>query len=821
MGDWRRPRGAVANAATPVARESAVAADFKIAIVGSGPAGLSAATHAAKLGLSHVLFERTPHINDTIFKYQKRKHVMATPEVLPLRSDLDFKEESREEIIESWSASVDLEKVNIRLGVEVTAIKGEKGDFELTLSTKETVHAEYVVMAIGVQGNLNRLRIPGNDLPFVQYQLDDPDEYTGEEIIVIGTGDAGLENAIALARNNSVSVINRVADFPRAKSGNVSLIEAAIKNGDVHHFANCEPKGIEAGAILLDTADGTSIRVPCDRIIARIGALPPRRFVESCGIVFPNDSPTAYPSVSETYESQVAGLYIVGALAGYPLIKHCLNQGYEVVEYIQGNMIPPADEPLIQAKIDEAGIRMTVQELVAAVRERLPLFASLTTLQVREFLIHSELHYPGSAQMIFERGEFANSLYTILGGEVGIQINPEDPTELVRLRRGEFFGEMALISGRRRTTSVIATTRALLLEIDRNTMVKLIRSEPQIKNSIDKAAVVRTIKTFLAPQVEDKLLDDVVATSTVVEFKPNEKLIEEDAEDDSVYLIRKGSVTVSMRVGGKDVVLAYLPAGNYVGEMALITHRKRAATVTAAVATEAIRIEGSGFRLLLDQDPELQRKVEQKLQQRLMDRHVMQQNAEAGDLIKFLVRQGLGEATDVLLIDESLCVRCDNCEKACAETHHGVSRLNREAGPTFAMLHVPTSCRHCEDPHCMSECPPDAIHRAPNGEVFISDQCIGCGNCERNCPYGVIQMAAVPAEKPGLLSWLFFGRGHGPGEDKSPEAMAKRTGGKHAVKCDMCKDINGGPACVRACPTGAAIRVDPSGFIEVMRHAGQ
>ena len=37
----------------------------------------------------------------------------------------------------------------------------------------------------------------------------------------------------------------------------------------------------------------------------------------------------------------------------------------------------------------------------------------------------------------------------------------------------------------------------------------------------------------------------------------------------------------------------------------------------------------------------------------------------------------------MLLIDESLCVRCDNCEKACAETHHGVSRLNREAGPTY------------------------------------------------------------------------------------------------------------------------------------------
>ena len=797
-----------------------MAADFKVAIVGSGPAGLSAAARASKLGVTHVLFERTQHINDTIFKYQKRKHVMATPEILPLRSDLDFKEESREEIIESWEHSVETEKLNLRMGVEVTAIKGQKGDFTLTLSTGETVTSEYVILGIGVQGNLNRLRIAGADLPFVQYQLDDPDEYSGEAIAVIGTGDAGLENALALAKNNDVSIINRVADFPRAKAGNIALIEAAIKSGDIHHLANCEPKSIEPGFLVCDTADGAGVRLKVDRVIARIGAMPPRRFVESCGIVFANDSPTAYPTVSETYESQVPGLYVVGALAGYPLIKHCLNQGYEVIEYIQGNNIPPADEPLLQAKLDGSGVKMSVQELVAAVRERLPLFSALTTLQVREFLIRADLHAPKAGEVVFERGEFANSLYTILDGEVGIRVNPDDPNDMVRLRQGEFFGEMALISGRRRTTTVVATTGALLLEIDRNTMVKLVRSEPTIKAGIDKAAVVREIKTFLAPQVEDSLLSEVVDSSAVVEFKPNEKLIEEDATDDAVYLIRKGSVTVSMRVGGKDVVLAYLPAGNYVGEMAMVTHRNRAATVTAAVATEAIRMDSAAFRALLDRDPALKRNVEEKLEHRMMERTQMTQNAEAGDLIRFLVRQGLGEATDVLLIDESLCVRCDNCEKACAETHHGVSRLNREAGPTFEMLHVPTSCRHCEDPHCMTDCPPDAIHRAPNGEVFISDQCIGCGNCERNCPYGVIQMAAVPEKKPSLLSWLFFGRGPGPGEDKSPGGLERRTGGKHAVKCDMCKGIDGGPACVRACPTGAAIRVDPAGFIDVMRRGG-
>ena len=98
--------------------------------------------------------------------------------------------------------------------------------------------------------------------------------------------------------------------------------------------------------------------------------------------------------------------------------------------------------------------------------------------------------------------------------------------------------------------------------------------------------------------------------------------------------------------------------------------------------------------------------------------------------------------------------------------------------------------------------------------------CIGCGNCMRNCPYGVIRMEAAPPEKPSLLRWLLTGFGPGPGEP-SPKWTKKKLGEekpkKIAVKCDMCKGIAGGPACVRACPTGAAIRVSPEEFLSIAR----
>jgi Fe-S-cluster-containing hydrogenase component 2 len=63
-----------------------------------------------------------------------------------------------------------------------------------------------------------------------------------------------------------------------------------------------------------------------------------------------------------------------------------------------------------------------------------------------------------------------------------------------------------------------------------------------------------------------------------------------------------------------------------------------------------------------------------------------------------------------------------------------------------------------------------------------------------------------------------FGVGPGPGEasyswrKKAAEKSGKEVG-KFAIKCDMCSGIDGGPACVRACPTGAAIRVGPEKFL--------
>ena len=259
---------------------------YKVAIVGSGPAGLSAAGRAAALGMSHVLIEKTDHLSDTIYKYQKGKHVMATPSNLVLRSDLDFDAGKRETILGIWDEQSGAQNINVELNGEVNKVEGQKGDFTITLKNGKILRAETIVLAIGTQGNPNMLRCPGADSPMIQYQLDDPGEYYDEHITVIGSGDAGIENALGLAaddaQRNVVTILNRGESFARAKAANVSLLEEAEKDGRISVRRETTPAGVKDGELVLETRDGEET-IPCNRIIARTGSQPPRGFVEFDG----------------------------------------------------------------------------------------------------------------------------------------------------------------------------------------------------------------------------------------------------------------------------------------------------------------------------------------------------------------------------------------------------------------------------------------------------------------------------------------------------------------------------------------------------------
>src|SRR5213075_3216644 len=120
---------------------------FDLLIVGSGPAGLAAASHAQSNGLTYALLERTDHIADTVDAYQARKYVMAEPMMIPARTEVPFQAGSRESILEAWGEHVRERGLNVRFNAEVRSIARENGRFRVRTAAGDEYDAAHVILA--------------------------------------------------------------------------------------------------------------------------------------------------------------------------------------------------------------------------------------------------------------------------------------------------------------------------------------------------------------------------------------------------------------------------------------------------------------------------------------------------------------------------------------------------------------------------------------------------------------------------------------------------------------------------------------------------
>jgi thioredoxin reductase (NADPH) len=263
-------------------RRAAGGKQLDLVIVGAGPAGFAGALTAKFMNLRCVTLEQES-LGGAVFQYPRGKLVMTAPATVPLLGKVNFRQTSKEALLEFWQEAERKTGVQINYRERVEDIVRERDGF-LVKTNRGSYATRSVLLAIGRRGTPRKLGVPGEELPKVVYRLIDPEQYAGQEVLVVGGGDSALEAAASIAESGGTVVLSyRGADFDRAKAGNRDRVRRVADAGQLRVLMSSNVKQIEREAVALDRK-GELIEVRNDAVIVSAGGVLPSDFLRRIGI---------------------------------------------------------------------------------------------------------------------------------------------------------------------------------------------------------------------------------------------------------------------------------------------------------------------------------------------------------------------------------------------------------------------------------------------------------------------------------------------------------------------------------------------------------
>jgi thioredoxin reductase/ferredoxin len=254
-----------------------------VVIVGAGPAGFAASLTAMSLGLKYVTVEQES-LGGCVFQYPRAKLVMTSPVEVPIIGKLKITQTSKEELLEFWQNVERKTGVAIRYRERVESITPRGGGF-LVRTSKGQYAAASVLLAIGRRGTPRKLGVPGEELSKVVYRMIDPEQYSGQHVLVVGGGDSALEAAASIAEstNAKVALSYRGEAFTRAKARNRERLEHARKTGRLHVVMRSQVRQIAEDAVVMEQS-GKLMRIPNEVVIVQAGGIVPTDFLKNVGV---------------------------------------------------------------------------------------------------------------------------------------------------------------------------------------------------------------------------------------------------------------------------------------------------------------------------------------------------------------------------------------------------------------------------------------------------------------------------------------------------------------------------------------------------------
>jgi len=296
---------------------------YDLIVIGAGPAGISAAYEAQKLGLNYLVLEKNL-IGNTIYQYPVGLTVFSTVNELELAPNTLFparEKPTREELLSYYTRFVLDNNLQIQWEEEVVNVEKTGESYFAIKTEKAKYEAKTVLFAIGAMQYPRHLGVKGEDLPKVHHLFRETYPYVKKHALVIGGGNSAGEAALFLAQEGAFATL---ATFRK------DWEETDPKQGCIKHWVkepleqqlekNCldvfflgKVVEIREKDIILESEDGETEIFPNDVVFILIGSDADLTMLENLGVDIKDSKYGAVPVYDEeTFETNVSGVYVVG-----------------------------------------------------------------------------------------------------------------------------------------------------------------------------------------------------------------------------------------------------------------------------------------------------------------------------------------------------------------------------------------------------------------------------------------------------------------------------------------------------------------------------
>ncbi|KYN17685.1 PREDICTED: cAMP-dependent protein kinase type II regulatory subunit isoform X1 [Trachymyrmex cornetzi] len=237
------------------------------------------------------------------------------------------------------------------------------------------------------------------------------------------------------------------------------------------------------------------------------------------------------------------------------------------------------------------------------------LFRALDEEQMADVLdaMFEKIVQPG--EFIIRQGDDGDNFYVIERGKFEVYVkDPATTTEnhIHTYDNRGAFGELALLYNMPRAATVKAITSGTLWAMDRQTFRRILlksayKKRKMYENLINKVPMLKSLEPYERMNLADALVPK--------QYSDGEQIIRQGDTADGMYFVEDGVVRIT-RLGehGREIEINRVPAGGYLGELALVTHKPRAASAYAVGDIKLAFLDVEAFERLLGPCMELMKR---------------------------------------------------------------------------------------------------------------------------------------------------------------------------------------------------------------------